>query len=74
MPKKELSQEERIALLEERIAKLEQPSKPKVKRKPSAFNIFMQQTIPKVKKDHPDLTHSQAFSKATTLWKERQKT
>ena len=73
MPKKELSTEERIKLLEQRITKLENP-KPKVKRKPSPFNLFMQQNVPKVKEQNPDLSHSEAFSKAASLWKESKKT
>lgn len=71
--KKELTTDEKIALLEERIKKLESNKKIKTKRKPSPFNLFMQENVPKVKEDNPGITHSEAFSKAASLWKERKK-
>lgn len=73
MPKRELTTDEKIALLEERIKKLES-NKTKVKRKPSPFNLFMQQNVPKIKEQNPELSHSEAFSKAASLWKDTKKT
>jgi len=77
MPKKQLSPEEKIELLEERLKILEEKAsfgkekKPKKPRKPTAFNIFMKDAIAKVKKENPTITHNDAFKMATTMWSEQ---
>ena len=40
-----------------------------IKRKPSAFNVFMKTEIKKVKQAHPKMTHQQAFKTAAHNWK-----
>lgn len=62
-----------IAALEKRIEALEKSQKPKKERaprEPSAFNIFMKKTIAEIKKETPDIAHSEAWSQATAKWKE----
>ena len=38
--------------------------KEKVPRAPSPYNLFMKTELTKVKKDHPELSHKEAFVKA----------
>merc|ERR1712072_1019170 len=47
--------------------------KDKVKRPPSAYNLFMKSELPKVKKANPKLDHKQAFAKAAGNWKNAKK-
>lgn len=69
------SQEEQIKILEERVKALESKMggapKSKKPRKPSAFNNFMKETIPKVKEENPTISHSEAFKKAASMWKDQ---
>lgn len=37
-------------------------------RKPSAYNMFMQSEIPKVKRQNPNLSHTDAFTHAAKNW------
>ena len=66
----------KIKQLEARISQLEKgsgkPSKPKKKRKPSAYNLFFKTEMPKVKKEFPDMEHSKAFKEVTKRWKAKQ--
>lgn len=77
MPKKTLSPEEKIELLEQRIKTLEEKAsfgkekKNKKPRKPTAFNIFMKDAIAKVKKENPDIPHNEAFKMAASMWSEQ---
>jgi hypothetical protein len=45
------------------LAKEKKEKKP---RAPSAYNEFMKTELPKVKKEHPGLKHSEAFAKAAS--------
>lgn len=65
--------EEKIADLEKRIKQLEKTKKPKVKRQPSAFNIFMKDALSHIKKDNPDVPHSEAFKMAAAMWQDDKK-
>ncbi|KAI3655170.1 hypothetical protein MP638_003353, partial [Amoeboaphelidium occidentale] len=38
-------------------------------KKPSAYNLFMKDELARVKKDHPNLDHKEAFKKAAGNWK-----
>jgi len=49
---------------------LNKGTKAKTKRKPNAFNIFVGETIPKVKAENPELSQSEAFTLATSMWKD----
>jgi hypothetical protein len=66
----------KIKQLEERIVRLEKASskssKPKKKRKPTAYNLFFKTEMPKVKKDFPGIEHSKAFKEVTRRWKIKQ--
>tara|TARA_B100000941_G_scaffold290767_1_gene274571 strand:- start:2024 stop:2278 length:255 start_codon:yes stop_codon:yes gene_type:complete len=64
----------RIKDLEARVERLEKgkSSKPKKKRKPSAYNNFFKTEMPKVKKEFPDMEHSKAFKEVSKRWKEKQ--
>ena len=42
--------------------------KEKVKRAPSAYNIFMKSELAKVKKASPNMDHKEAFAKAASGW------
>jgi hypothetical protein len=70
MPKNIKTPEDKIEELEKRIALLEKngTKKPKVKRQPSAFNIFMKDAIVHIKKDNPDVPHNEAFKMAAAMW------
>ena len=41
----------------------------KVKRPPSAYNLFMKTELAKVKKANPELDHKAAFTAAAGNWK-----
>lgn len=41
----------------------------KEKRAPSAYNVFMKSELAKIKKEHPNLDHKEAFTKAAGNWK-----
>ena len=66
----------KIILLEARFSQLDKgsgkSSKPKKKRKPSAYNLFFKTEMPKVKKEFPDMEHSKAFKEVTKRWKAKQ--
>lgn len=66
----------KIKQLEARISQLEKgsskSSKPKKKRKPSAYNIFFKTEMPKVKKEFPEMEHKKAFKEVSKRWKEKQ--
>lgn len=70
--KKELLK--RLKDLETKVEKLEKgkSSKPKKKRKPSAYNMFFKTEMPKVKKEFPNMEHSKVFKEVTKRWKEKQ--
>ncbi len=38
------------------------------KRKPSKYNLFMKNELPKYKKAHPTATHQQAFKAIAASW------
>ena len=70
MKKYFINEEKTFALnddLEARVERLEKgkSSKPKKKRKPSAYNNFFKTEMPKVKKEFPDMEHSKAFKEVT---------
>lgn len=44
--------------------------KPKKKRAPSAFNIYIKDRIPQLKLDLPEITHQERFTQAAHEWKE----
>ena len=48
--------------------KAKKEKKEKAPRKLSAFNLFMKEEIPRVKRDHPDLSHREAFARAAQNW------
>jgi hypothetical protein len=43
-------------------------AKPKVERKPSAFNQFMKKQIEALKTEKPDLDHKSRFKMASEMW------
>ncbi len=45
------------------------PKADKVKREPSAYNLFMRSELAKVKKAQPTLNHKEAFTAAAGNWK-----
>ena len=47
---------------------LSPPHMGKVKRGPSAYNIYMKDTLASYKAAHPDLGHKEAFAKVATQW------
>jgi hypothetical protein len=49
-------------------AKDDKPVKPKVERKPSAFNQFMKKQIETLKTEKPDLDHKSRFKMASEMW------
>ena len=62
--------------IEKRLSKLESGSgnfgkKTKKTRKPSPYNDFVGNFIPKYKKDNPDASHKKAFSEAVKAWNEK---
>jgi hypothetical protein len=48
--------------------KEDKPAKPKVERKPSAFNQFMKKQIESLKTEKPDLDHKSRFKMASEMW------
>lgn len=40
-----------------------------VTKKPSVFNEFMKVTISKIKKEDPEIKHTEAFKQAAAQWK-----
>jgi hypothetical protein len=69
-----------IKKLQERVSELEKVEKgtnKKIKekktRKPTVFQLYMKENIPKVKADNPTLTHKEAFSEAARLYTENKK-
>ena len=64
---------ETVAKLTKKVEALESeklPKKEKKSRPPSAYNKFMKNKLPELKKEFPDLNHSELFKKCATLWKE----
>ena len=52
-------------------AKTKKPSpKDKVKRKPTAYNLFMKSALKKYKAKNPDVTHKDAFCSVAAQWTE----
>lgn len=47
--------------------------KEKVKRAPSAYNLFMKSELAKVKKANPKLDHKEAFTTAAGNWSKQKK-
>lgn len=45
------------------------PKAEKVKRAPSAYNLFMKSELAKVKAKNPTLNHKEAFTAAANNWK-----
>ena len=45
------------------------PKAEKVKRPPSAYNLFMKSELAKVKAKSPELNHKEAFTAAANNWK-----
>lgn len=56
------SNDDKAAVKEEKAAK------PKVERKPSAFNQFMKKQIESLKADKPDMDHKTRFKMASEMW------
>ena len=50
------------------------PKKEKKPRAPSTFNIYMKTAIPAIKSATPGITHSEAFTKAASEWKDKKET
>lgn len=80
MPKKTLTSEEKIELLEERIKDLEtkasfggkkkkDPNAPK--RPPSAYNLFVKDALVKIKKENPGIVHKEAWNLAAEMWRDQ---
>ena len=51
------------------LKKSDGPKKPKQKRKPSAYNLYMKEALPRVKAENPTLTHNEAFKLAAGQFK-----
>lgn len=65
------SLEQELKELRKEVSSLKSGAKPeRKKRKPNAFNIFVGETIPKVKAENPELSQSEAFTLATSMWKD----
>merc|ERR1712072_1132499 len=47
--------------------------KDKVKRAPSAYNLFMKSELAKVKKANPKMDHKEAFTAAAKNWSKQKK-
>lgn len=47
------------------------PVKEKKPRAPSAFNVYMKSAIAEIKTAEPGITHSDAFKKAASDWKDK---
>ena len=45
------------------------PKKPKQKRKPSAYNLYMKEALPRVKSENPTLSHNEALKLAAGQFK-----
>ena len=59
--------DKRVKILEEGTnVKKKKSSKP---RKASDYNIFMGSKIQELKKENPNMTHSEIFKKCAELWK-----
>ena len=65
-----------IKKLQERVSELEscknntKKKKDKIPRKPTAFQLYMKETIPTVKSENPLMTHREAFSEAAKRYTE----
>jgi len=42
----------------------------KAKRPPTAYQLYMKDTLVKVKGENPDMTHGDAFKKVAAMWKD----
>lgn len=42
-------------------------------RQPNAYALFLKDTLPKVRTQHPELTKNDHFKKVAELWKEKNK-
>lgn len=51
------------------LKKGDAPKKPKTKRKPSAYNLYMKEALPRVKAENPTLSHNEAFKLAAGQFK-----
>lgn len=81
----EISLEERIAHLEQanedlknslhKIMKQNNIKAPKKHRKPTEYNIFVKETIKKLREETPPngipIPHNELFKKASMLWREK---
>lgn len=77
----EISLEERIAHLEQanedlknslhKIMKQNNIKAPKKHRKPTEYNIFVKETIKKLREENSEIPHNKLFKKASELWKEK---
>ncbi len=45
-------------------------TKPKTPRPPTAYNLFIKDTMEKLKKEHPDMANTSLMSLAATKWNE----
>ena len=57
----------KVVRLEKTSGKL--PKSLRKKRAPSEYNLFIGKKIKEIKKNTPDIGHTDAFSKAVKLWK-----
>tara|TARA_B100001094_G_scaffold268965_1_gene272911 strand:- start:1549 stop:1782 length:234 start_codon:yes stop_codon:yes gene_type:complete len=62
---------QRVAELEEQKPAIEIPAKPKVKRAPSPYNLFMQKRCAELKKENPDMKLPQLSKMIAAEWKEK---
>lgn len=48
-------------------------TKPKTKRKPTAYNLHMKKEMARIKKENPGIDHTKAFKMAASTWKKGSK-
>jgi hypothetical protein len=64
--------EKRLTLLEQQFGKVK-PVKPKVPRKPSEYNTFVQTYISSEKKKGTEKSHQELFKEAAKAWSSEKK-
>ena len=55
------------------FATVKTKTRPKVPRPPTAYNLFIKQTMEVLKKDFPDLKNTELMTKAAASWNEHKK-
>lgn len=56
-----------IRMLEQKLKKAS--AGPKTPREPNKYNIFMKNTMAKIKKDNPGISNTDAFKKCAEVWR-----